>query len=100
MRPHAPQRLSQAHTLLSDALADLTIPASLDAIAIAMTHIELAQGMEQRAAILAEYFAQNFAIKQQREEAANKGEGFTFELPPELRQKLKAGPNRPDDTRH
>ena len=84
MRPHAPQRLSQAHTLLSDALADLTIPASLDAVAIAMTYIELAQGMEHRAAILAEFFQQNLGINQEREEAVRSGKGFAFELPADL----------------
>jgi hypothetical protein len=82
------RQLANAALTLEDALEAATIPAAIDALALALVQIEEAGRIEARADILRGYFAANPGVNAQRAAAPRQGKGFVFEMPADVRKQL------------
>ncbi len=83
------QSLRAAYNLLADVLETAEFPGALDCIARAMTDIEKAEDMYTRLDILQEYFFDRTEVNERREEALKRGAPIGFDMPKELRKKLR-----------
>jgi hypothetical protein len=83
------EALRAAYNLLAEVLETAEFPGPLDCIARAMTDIEKAEGMYTRLNILRKYFLDHPEVNERMKEASRRGESFAFDMPKELRKKLR-----------